>query len=189
MAGKIPGVRITVHGTVWHDVQADVSDLSIVLGHDDDPPANSHRLWSDRLTLVCAPGYQVDGETFCEAEQLEKASLIQILGRSEYWEDVALSLGLERLNNPSLMRTNASGMALEMACNGAGIAALPRSLALPYLREGCLREPISLNIVVPWAYYLSIREGVKSSAATALFDWLQKEALLMQEETSGTSPL
>ncbi len=179
-----PDIDLTLHGTVWTDVEENVSDISISVNHVDEIMPDMTKLWSEDLTLVCAPDYQVHGEAFDRAEQLYDADLIQVLGRLEYWKLAAKSLGLRDLNQHGGLRTSATNLALEMAAEGLGCVVVPRSLALTYINRGLLQEPVALNVRSPWVYCLRTKDKSLTPSVKAFMTWMLKSAEVFQGGTS-----
>ncbi len=167
-----PEVALTIHGTIWSDVEADVSDISITMNHEDDVQEGLTRLWVDKLTVVCAPEFTVGSEPLSDPQQLADARLIHILGRSAYWEKVSTHFGLSDLNQKEGARTNSSNLALELAVKSQGCVAVTKSLAQSYLERGLLCEPIAFDLDSPWTYHVKIREKSSRPAVRLFQDWL-----------------
>ncbi|WP_171235820.1 LysR substrate-binding domain-containing protein [Ruegeria sp. HKCCA6837] len=171
-----PDISVTVHGTIWTDVDPNVSDISITINHIDDASEGLERLWVEKLTVVCAPSYTVGNQPLNDLQQLHDAQLIHILGRSAYWDKVAAEFGLENLGQNEGPRTNVSNLALELASKSLGCVAIPKSLAQPYVERGLLIEPFDLNLESPWAYYVNLREANATPAVRLFQNWLLKVA-------------
>jgi len=167
-----PDIALTVHGTIWSDVEANVSDISITANHVDDVTENLTRMWIDKLTIVCSPDFKVGAKALKDPQQLTGARLIHILGRSAYWEKVSAHYGLEDLNLKDGARTNASNLALELAAKSQGCLALPKLLARPYLEKNLLTEPMQFDLDSPWAYYIKVRDKPVKPAVRLFQEWL-----------------
>ncbi len=174
-----PDIDLTVHGTVWTDVGANVSDISLTINHAEDVAEGARCLWVEKLAVVCAPDFLVDGKPLTSPTQLQDASLIHILGRPAYWERIAQHFGLSNLNQKDGLRTNISNLAMEMAVKSLGCIALPRSLARPYVDRGFLVEPFSFELESPWAYFMQLKEKSASPPVRLFQDWLLKAAAEM----------
>ncbi|WP_298849172.1 LysR substrate-binding domain-containing protein [uncultured Ruegeria sp.] len=174
-----PDIDLTVHGTVWTDVEPNVSDISITINHLDDVSTDAKRLWVEKLSVVCAPGFLVNNAPLTNPAQLQEASLIHILGRPAYWEHVARHFGLVDLNQKDGLRTNVSNLAMEMAAKSLGCVALPRSLAQSYVERGLLVEPFKFDLNSPWAYFVRLKEKPVSPPVRLFQDWLLKAAIEM----------
>ena len=171
-----PDIDLTLHGTVWTDVEENVSDISISVNHVDEITPELTKLWGEDLTLVCAPDYQVHGEVFDRADQLYDADLIQVLGRLEYWKLAAKSLSLKDLDQHGGIRTSATNLALEMAAEGLGCVVVPRSLAQTYINRGLLREPVVLNVQSPWVYCLRTKDKSLTPSVKLFMTWMLEAA-------------
>lgn len=174
-----PDIDLTVHGTVWTDVEANVSDISLTINHVDDVTEDTRRLWTEKLSVVCAPEFLVNGKPLGDPAQLQDASLIHILGRPAYWERVALHFGLADLNQKDGLRTNVSNLAMEMAAKSLGCVALPRSLARSYVDRGLLVEPFEFDLDSPWAYFVRLKDKPVTPPVRLFQDWLLKAAAEM----------
>ena len=173
-------VDLTVHGTVWTDVEENVSDISITINHVDDVSPDMVRLWEEKLTMVCGPNYTVEGLPISEPDQLFRANLIHILGRPVYWELITRQLNLQDINLKSGSRTNASNLGLQLAVKGLGCVSLPRSLVLPYIESGLLIEPFELDVTCPWTYFTKVIEKTVSPSVKLFHEWLMQSATALE---------
>lgn len=165
-------INITIHGTIWTDVEPDVADIRLTTNHRDDEPAGVVALWQETLTLVCSPDYRIAGKPLTEPGQLLAADLIQILGRPTHWQSVAGHFGLTTLNPDAGIKTNSTAIALELASQGNGCAVVPTSLADTYVKRSRLVEPFDLGIETPWIYYLSDETPSMGQSARIFRTWL-----------------
>lgn len=171
-----PDIDLTVHGTVWTDVENSVSDVSITIHHVDEATAGMKRLWEEKLTVVCAPGFTVNGKPLRDPEQLRHARLIHILGRPAYWELVGKYFDLTDLNLNEGQRTNASNLAMELAVRSLGCVVLPKSLTRSYVERGVLIEPFEIDLTSPWAYYFTVKDKLPTPSVQLFRNWLSKAA-------------
>lgn len=169
-------VDLTIHGTIWSDVDEKISDISISINHIDDIPEGAVRLWTEELTIVCAPDYEVNGQVLTEPLQLCDADMIYILGRLEYWKLVLRELGLPEFSLPSGLRTSATNLAMELAIKGLGCAVVPKSLAKSYFKRGLLTEPFALKVPSPWAYCLQVKSKSPTPTVKQFLDWFLEAA-------------
>lgn len=178
-SARHPDISLTIHGTIWTDVEANVSDISITINHVDDVIDGMTQLWTEKLSVVCAPGFLVRGEPLQDPKQLDDAQVIHILGRPAYWEKIAAHLGLQDLNQKDGQRTNSSNLALELATKSLGCVALPRSLTRSYVQRGLLVEPFTFDLDSPWAYYAKFKDKAASPSVRLFQDWLLGAATRM----------
>ncbi|WP_299641113.1 LysR substrate-binding domain-containing protein [uncultured Ruegeria sp.] len=174
-----PDIDLTIHGTVWADVEQNVSDISLTINHIDDVTPGTQQLWVEKLALVCAPGFLVDGIPLTDPKQLQNAPLIHILGRPSYWEHAARHFGLSDLSQKDGLRTNASNLAMEMAAKSLGCVVLPRSLARSYVERGLLIEPFQFDLNSPWTYFMRLKEKPVSPPVRLFQNWLLQAAAEM----------
>ncbi|MCP4997537.1 MAG: LysR family transcriptional regulator [Hyphomicrobiales bacterium] len=167
-------INITIHGTIWTDVEPDVADIRLTTNHRDDAPAGVVPLWPETLTVVCSPGYRIAGKPLKEPEQLLEADLIQILGRPTHWQSIASHFGLKTLNPDVGIKTNSTAIALELASQGHGCAVLPKSLVGTFVERNQLIEPFDLGVETPWLYYLSDETPSMGPSARLFREWLLK---------------
>ncbi len=171
-----PDFSVTLNGLIWSDRRGEPADLAIAMKRPSEVDPGDQLLKRDRLSVVCAPGYAVDGVPLAAPEHLARADLIHILTRQDNWGAVAVEMGLEGLDLQGGVRTNSSNIALEFAANGLGCVAVTRDLAGPYLERGVLIEPFPCAVESPWNYYL-VASGQPLKPAARLFrDWLIGQA-------------
>lgn len=176
-----PDVQVTVHGTVWTDVDEDVSDISITMNHIDEVPDGAVQLWHEKLSFVCAPDFEVEGEPLSDPAQIPSARRIQVLGRPVYWELIAKNFGLPPLEASGRHQTDVSTLALELAAQGIGCVALPRAIVLPYLERGLVVEPFRTDITNPWVYCAKFKDRMPSPAVKLFKSWLLSAAAKFEE--------
>ena len=172
------GANITIHGTIWTDVEPDVADIRITINHRDDKPTGVVPLWQETLTLVCSADYRAGGKPLSEPEQLLEADLIQILGRPTHWQSIADHFGLTTLNPDAGIKTNSTAIALELAAQGHGCVPVPVSLVETFVKRHQLIEPFDLGIDTPWLYFMSDETASMSPAARDFRHWLLGQAKL-----------
>ena len=173
---EYPEVEITLHSTVWADVEENVSDISITINKDEDVGRDMVQLWPEKLALACAPSYRVGGEALTRVEQLEEARLIHILGRPIYWEMVADALGVDVTELKGGFQTNSSNTALELAASGLGCVAVPKSLVRRFEARGFLVQPFEVDLDCPWAYYANFKDRSATPSVKLFKTWLLNAA-------------
>lgn len=183
LARQHPDIAVTVHGTIWEDLSERLSDITISHCRAGEAPQGAARLWEDRLTLVCAPGYlKVQGRKQLAAA-LSGARAIRLLGRDDYWQSMLDELGQNGAPPPMPLSVNMMNMALEYAVRGAGVTVAPRSLARPFLERKQLVEPLpSLRPASPWAYYLLESRQARSRGVSTVRRWILQQAERLQRE-------
>lgn len=173
---KHPEISVTLHSTVWSDVEENVSDVSITMNHRDDTDGDQILLWDEKLALACAPDYRVDGAELTAPDQLAQTQLIHILGRPIYWEMVADRLGVEALELNSGFQANSTNAALELAAHGLGCVAAPKSLVQRFEARDLVIQPFDFLAECPWSYYAEFRNRSATPSVKHFQSWLLSEA-------------
>lgn len=168
-SSSYPDIDVVVHGTVWESPGEPVADLAITINRDDEVPEGAKRLWRERLTLVCAPGFAGRISTPEDVVALPK---IFVLARQEYWTLMASALTLAPFDLDRGHRTNATNIALEMAANGLGITVALASLTRTYIERGILVEPLPMRPDSPWSYYIRQSSLNRRPAIDRLREWI-----------------
>lgn len=168
-----PDIEIVLHGTVWDEVDRSSPDITITIERFDSRPANALMMWSDPLTLLCAPSMR---ERLREPADLYRVDWIGVASRQEYWRQVCEALGLDFGLQPKSFTTNVTNIALELAAAGAGCVATQASIAATYLRRGLLVEPFPVGTPSPWNYYLIENPAAKGPVIRAVRDWIVERA-------------
>ena len=171
-----PDITVVIHGNIWSDEDANVADIKLVSERNEDAPEGFRRLWRDKLTVVCAPDYTVNGKPIEVAEDMRGAALIHVLGRTAYWQSFADHFGLTNWNLASGAQTNSLNVALELAANKQGCAILPRSLLENYLERNLLIEPLTVNLDSPWSCYVTNVRGTGNRPAHLFHAFLLAQA-------------
>lgn len=175
-----PDIDLTIHSTIWVDVETNVSDISITINHVDDAVGPAVKLWDEKLALVCAPEFRVVGQALTRPEQLEHAKLIHILGRPIYWEKIAKHFGLAGIDLTGGLQTNSSNMGLEFAVNALGCVVLPKSLVQTHVKSGRLVEPFEFDLDCPWTYFATFKDKAATPSVKHFKTWLLKAAAEME---------
>lgn len=170
-----PDLEFTVHGNIWLEREPLMADICFRFQRNEEISEGALFLWQDKLAVVCAPTYEVNGVPIASASDLETAHLIHILGRSNYWPLVATHLGLPKLGFAGGSQTNSLNVAMELAGHGLGCAVVPRSLIQTHLNRGLLKEPLALDIDSPWGCYVTNTSKLSRKLADRFLDWLAQQ--------------
>ncbi|PUB14965.1 LysR substrate-binding domain-containing protein [Yoonia sediminilitoris] len=163
--GAHSDIAVTIHGRIWGDEYEGIADVSLSSARPEEAPDGADVLWREKLAVVCAPDYQVNGAPLTEPAQMRDAQLIHMLGRTAYWQIFAAHHGLTNWNLASGAKTNSLNVALELAACGQGCAIFPRSHLGNYLDRGLLVEPFATDIDSPWSCYISKPKGAGNKPA------------------------
>ena len=171
-----PGIEVVLQGTVWEDLDEQLTDLTISIRRFDDQPSSGTLLWDDELILVCSPKLVAGDALLRTSADVARYPWIQVLGRQECWQIMAEALHLGASERPRSLAANSTNVALELAAQGAGIVATQWSLAQIYLERGLLVEPLPVRRPSPWAYYLIENPLSKGSYCRAVREWIVSRA-------------
>ena len=145
-------------------------DVAIRYGAGSWPNGSRERLAGERLFPVCSPAYR-DQHRLTRPGDLARCTLLRHAWQP--WAPWFRAVGL-RLSEPeSGLLLSDSGMLIEAALAGGGVA-LARSLfAIDDLRQGRLVAPFDRSVDDSYAYYLLWHSGMPLSTAGAAFrEWL-----------------
>ncbi|CAG0998800.1 Glycine cleavage system transcriptional activator [Myxococcaceae bacterium] len=141
------------------------------------------RLRADRVfgvsyTPICAPAL---GETLRRPEDLRPCTLIhddtipdaEVRPTWEMWLKLAGVAGIDAQAGPHFSN---SGLAMEAAIDGLGVALAPRALATAEVAAGRLVTPFALDLPTGQAYWLVCAEAFADRPVVKSFrDWLLAE--------------
>lgn len=148
-------------------------DVSIRYGAGDWPDATSERLAGEVLFPVCTPAYR-DDHRLVQPADLARCTLLR-----HAWQPWSpwLHAARLRIKEPAGKLTlSDSGLALEAAIAGQGVA-LTRSLfAIDDLKSGRLVRPFALAVPDNYGYYVTWHAGAPLSREGQVFrNWLRSE--------------
>ncbi len=172
-----PDITVVIHGNIWSHEDPCVADINLISERNEDALEGVKRLWREKLTVVCAPNYKVNGKSIKVAEDMRDARLIHMLGRTSYWQAFADHFGLSNWNLASGAQTNSVNVALELTANGQGCAILPKSVLGTYLDRKLLIEPLEFNIDSPWSCYMTNVRSNGNRPAHLLHAFLLSQAI------------
>jgi len=167
-----PEVAVVIHGTVWQSIGEELADLRIMMHPIGQAEPGGRLLFEESLALVCAPALLEREPGLASPRDLERQTLIKVLGRQEYWAVFAEVHGTAELDLEGGLRTDSSNIALELAVQGLGCTIVQRALADTYIARGLLMEPFPAPMRSPFAFSLYTRRASKNRAAALLADWL-----------------
>jgi LysR family glycine cleavage system transcriptional activator len=158
-------------------------DVSIRYGAGDWPNATCDRLAGETLFPVCTPSYRDEHRLTLPAD-LARCTLLR-----HAWQPWSpwLRAARLRIKEPTgKLSLSDSGLVLEAAIAGQGVA-LTRSLfAIDDLKAGRLIRPFELAVPDSYGYYLTWHAGAPLSREGSVFrDWLRTE--LVTESTGAAA--
>lgn len=156
-------------------------DLAIRYGPGGYDGLHYERLMPESLVVVCSPRLLAVQE-LRDVSDLAAAPLIHEDGRERdplcpSWTTWFAARGVKRADTERGLRFNQSGMAIEAAVAGKGLALAKRQLAARDLASGKLVAPLDeADAALGFAYWLVWPRGRRFEAAqTAFLDWLRAE--------------
>ncbi len=168
-----PGIRVQIVSTLWpDDNKLAEADVEIRYGSRELVGDSAELLLTDEVLPVCAPQKLPQHPTI---ESMYQSGLIHTVGTSDTWYTWAEYLGIKPPTSFSCS-VDSYSVALELACNGVGVALVSRIVAEGSLGSGELVMPVDLTAPAIDNHYLAINSGeVESSIANRFADWLRNE--------------
>ncbi|MEO0426171.1 MAG: LysR family transcriptional regulator [Pseudomonadota bacterium] len=163
-----PGLRLRIVSTVWpDDFQSAVADVEIRFGPASVVGDGAERLRPDGLVAVARP--EIATDPACLATH----RLIEAVGTSDTWRKWSAETGIGEALAPSLF-VDSHGLAVDLACNGSGVAVTSALLAAPCIAAGRL-APVH-DVVAPSEDGFFVATRSPASDATRAFErWLWDE--------------
>jgi LysR family glycine cleavage system transcriptional activator len=159
------------------DFARDDVDVGIRMGRGAYPGLRVERLFGETLVPVCSPLLQTAGaHPLRQPEDLRHHVLLHDDDYAgwELWLGLAGVTGIDARRGP---RFTDSGMVVQAAAEGQGVALARRQLAAGDLAAGRLIQPFDVTIPHDLAYYLVCPEATASQPKIAAFrGWLLAEA-------------
>lgn len=158
------------------DFARDDVDVGIRMGRGIYPGLKVERLFGESLVPVCSPALQGGAHPLRRPEDLRD----QVLLHDDDYAGWELWLGLAGVEGVDARRGpifTDSGMVVQAAAEGQGVALARRQLAAGDLAAGRLIQPFEVTIPHDLAYYLVCPEATAEQPKIAAFrDWLLAEA-------------
>ncbi len=172
-----PGIKLRILSSVWNDgPDSEAFDLDIRYGTGDWPGFARHRLTSERITPLCAPGLAARGPLISPSD-LRDHRLLHVLGYQEGWGIWLKAAGAGGVDPGRGLHLDTSVAAFEVARFGGGVVLGRSSLAERDLALGRLVAPFGLAVPVDEAFYLRVPEGGRGHPeARAFTDWILSQA-------------
>jgi len=173
-------VRISADISITDFAASDV-DLAVRYGPGRYEGLYAERLMSEAVIVVCSPRL---AEAARDLEALSTLPLIHDDGPESdptcpNWTMWFAARGIDRRDADRGLRFNQSGLAIEAAAAGKGLALAKRQLALGDLANGALISPLSgSEAPVGFAYWLVWPKGRRfEPLQTAFIEWLRAEVI------------
>ena len=168
-----PGIRIQIVSTLWPDDGKLIdAEVEIRYGSQELVGDGAELLFADHVLPVCAPQLRSRNST---VESMYQSNLIHTAGTSDTWHSWAEHLG-ENSPDAFCCSVDSYSVALELACNGVGVALVSRAIAKRSLDRGELVTPVDLVAPAIDNHYLAINTtGLESSLTNHFASWLRSE--------------
>lgn len=163
---------------VANDYRRAEVDLRIRYGSGAWPDEMTHKLYNDRIFLVCGPGYYKRYRKTADKDVAE-LDLLHVAGVDPEWTNWEEFLRRAGVAHGPIVgrRFNNFSVLMQAAMDDQGVALGWERLVQPKLDDGRLKRLTELAIDAPGAYYLTWNENrALSPAAETLKDWLIETA-------------
>nr|WP_256415907.1 LysR substrate-binding domain-containing protein [Ruegeria sp. HKCCD8929] len=149
----------------------DFADLGILWGLGDWKDFQTERLWSEKMVVVCSPGYLRENPITLAAE-LKNRALLHVDDESR-WQEWFANNQLEYSPSQAKLIPQEPHFQLSSTMNGLGVALFPQSMIQGELETGMLINPFGRTFETSFAYHLGIPNGVSLSRSAIVFkNWL-----------------
>lgn len=163
-------------GDALVNFRRDDVDVAIRYGRGRYPGLHSVRLMTEDLFPVCSPRLLAGPTPLRAPEDLRRHLLLHDDNESG-WRNWLLAAGVDGIDLTRGPLYTDSGMLIEAAINGDGVALARGALARDALASGKLRRPFHLRLPAEYAYYFVCpEESAERPRVVALRDWLVGEA-------------
>ncbi len=151
-------------------------DVAIRYGRGQYPGLRVDRLMTEDIMPVCSPALITGPQPLKEPADLKHHTLLHDEGHGE-WRTWLLAAGVEDVDPTRGTVFMDSGMLIEAAATGQGVALARGALAADDLASGRLVRPFEIKVPAEYAYYVVCPEATADQPKVAAFrDWLLKEA-------------
>lgn len=152
---------------------AGFADLGIQWGKGKWSGFTVHRLWPEKLALVCSPAYLI-AHPISEPKDLLLCNLLHV-DDNRMWEEWLLLNGVKASATQTQMMLEDRHFQLSSTINGLGVSLFASWLVQDELKSGVLVNPFGRNFETSFAYYLLVPKGEKLSKPVEQFcAWMLK---------------
>jgi DNA-binding transcriptional LysR family regulator len=176
---RFPGIDLDIQAAIaMARVETGEVDVALRWGRGDWPGLEQARLFSDELLPVCSKAYLKELGTMRTPADLQKAILLR--NTIQPWKPWFARAGLdwpEPVHGPSF---SDSGLALQAAADGHGVALGRWMLVKDLLEQGSLVQLFDVRAPIEEAFYVVyLKEALQQPEVAAFIDWIRSIA---QEE-------
>ena len=175
---KHPDLQLSMHNhnnsfARMHN-PASFADLGIQWGKGNWPGFDVHRLWAEKLVVVCSPSYLADHPIRCPND-VHNCNLLHV-DDSRMWEEWLLMNDLKTSASQAQMMLEDRHFQLSSTINGLGVSLFASWLVEEELRSGVLVNPFGQSFETSFAYHLIVPKNETPSKPVEQFcDWLLHE--------------
>ena len=177
MMEQYPDLQLSMHNhnnsfARMHN-PASFADLGIQWGKGNWNGFAVHRLWPEKLAMVCSPAY-LAAHPISEPKDLLSCNLLHV-DDNRMWEEWLLLNGVKASATQTQMMLEDRHFQLSSTINGLGVSLFASWLVQDELKSGVLVNPFGRNFETSFAYYLIVPKGEKLSKPVEQFcDWMLK---------------
>jgi LysR family transcriptional regulator, glycine cleavage system transcriptional activator len=165
------------------DLQHGEADVAIRCGNGEWPNVYSVRMLDEEIFPVCSPDYLRGRKLLSRPQDLLKTVLIHDVATQMYpafptWQRWLAKSNVALHSTQKGLAINSSGMVIQAAINGQGVALARSVLVSDDLHGGKLiRLFPELTYQISWGYFLAYPAGITQTEKVAAFiNWIQEEA-------------
>ncbi len=162
-------------------------DIAIWRGDGKWPGMRTEKLFDDWISPVCSPELFSRHEIQFRNFDISSVRLLHD-ERNEDWFDWCQAMDVERSDTSDGFNFSDSGLLLESAVLGHGLALGSLILAKPHLEAGRLVQPFSESVRTEHAYYLACVESqFQRPTIRRMWDWLIEQGHLTNNQLQEKS--
>jgi LysR family glycine cleavage system transcriptional activator len=152
---------------------ASFADLGIQWGKGNWNGFAVHRLWPEKLAVVCSPAY-LASQPIRQPKDLLLCNLLHV-DDNRMWEEWLVMNEVKASATQTQMMLEDRHFQLSSTINGLGVSLFASWLVQEELKSGVLVNPFGRNFETSFAYYLIVPKGEKLSKPVEQFcDWMLK---------------
>ena len=168
---------IRISASEWLvDFDRDSVDIAIRYGHGEWAGTNATLLLREEVFPVCSPSLCNSDLSPCITDDLAKFTLLHDDYAREDWRLWLETAGIKNVDSSRGLSFSHSGLMLEAAAQGMGLALGHTPLIQADLASGRLVKPFDVSLQGEMAYYIVTPVGVENPMADAFREWLLEQA-------------
>lgn len=171
-----PDIQLNlITGAVPFDLEGREIDVAVQHGSGEWPGTAAHKLASEEMIAVCAPGL-VSGAATLPPDAVLRHTLLNLQSRPHAWEEWLKIKGVRTSPGSSGPSFEFYNLMTRAAVAGLGVAIMPTMFVQEELRSTQLIAPFGAPVASPNAYYLAYLERKAQLPKVAAFrNWLLRQ--------------